>query len=133
LDITVTSSISVLLVEDELTNLAVLQTALEDGGYHVVLAENGSSAIQTLAGQSADFAALVTGVRLGQGPTGWDVARRARELKPETSVVYITGDSSADWAVQGVPKSLLLQKPFALAQLITAVSSLLNEASSIPG
>ncbi|MFC7557366.1 response regulator [Pseudoroseomonas wenyumeiae] len=128
-----TSTIPVLLVEDELTNLAVLQTALEDGGYDVVVAANGTSAIQTLDGQSAGFAALVTDIRLGQGPSGWDVARRARELKPETSIVYITGDSSADWAVQGVPKSLLLQKPFALAQLITAVSTLLNEARSTPG
>jgi CheY-like chemotaxis protein len=59
---------------------------------------------------------------------GWDVARRAREMEPEFPVVYMTGDSADDWASKGVPKSILLNKPFAPAQLITAISQLLNGA-----
>jgi hypothetical protein len=42
----------------------------------------------------------------------------------------MTGDSAAEWASHGVPKSILLTKPFAPAQLLTAVSQLLNEGSS---
>jgi CheY-like chemotaxis protein len=41
-------------------------------------------------------------------------------------VVYITGATAHEWATQGVPNSMLLTKPFAPAQLVTAVSQLLN-------
>lgn len=39
----------------------------------------------------------------------------------------MTGAAANDWGSQGVPNSILLQKPFAPAQLVTAVSKLLNE------
>ena len=62
---------------------------------------------------------------------GWDVARFAREIDPATPIVYMTGTHGEDWASKGVPNSVLLTKPFAPAQLITAISSLLNEAVPI--
>lgn len=46
------------------------------------------------------------------------------------AVVYMTGDSAADWASEGVPSSVMVQKPFAMAQLITAVSSLSISAAT---
>jgi two-component system cell cycle response regulator CpdR len=67
---------------------------------------------------------------LGRGPDGWEIARRARELTPNLPVVYISGHGSADWPSKGVPNSLTLSKPFATAQLITAISSLLVEAEA---
>jgi len=76
--------------------------------------------------------ALVTDIKLGSSTTGWDVARHARELKPEMPVVYMTGSESNDWPSLGVPNSILVPKPFAPAQVITAVSQLLN-ASNTPG
>jgi hypothetical protein len=38
----------------------------------------------------------------------------------------MSGDSAGDWAANGVPNSIMLNKPFAPAQLVTAVSQLLN-------
>jgi hypothetical protein len=38
----------------------------------------------------------------------------------------MTGAAAADWSANGVPKSILLNKPFAPAQIVTAVSQLLN-------
>jgi hypothetical protein len=38
----------------------------------------------------------------------------------------MTGLAADEWSSRGVPNSVLLQKPFAPAQLITAVSQLLN-------
>ncbi|GAC1046202.1 hypothetical protein thsrh120_62090 [Rhizobium sp. No.120] len=61
---------------------------------------------------------------------GWDLARRARELQPVMPVIYVTGDSAQDWAAQGVPNSVLLQKPFVHAQLVTALTTLLNDAAT---
>jgi len=43
--------------------------------------------------------------------------------------VYMTGAAAGHWAAQGVPNSILLAKPFAPAQLVTALSNLLNVGS----
>jgi len=44
-------------------------------------------------------------------------------------IVYMTGDSADEWPSKGVPNSILLTKPFAPAQLVTAVSQLLNSGT----
>ena len=105
-------------------------SALEEGGFEVVVAGSGIEALSALDEMAERLAGLVTDIRLGSGPDGWEVARHGRELRPDLPVVYMTGDSAADWAVKGVPKSVLLQKPFAPAQLITAISTLMNERDS---
>lgn len=123
-----------LLVEDEKPIAEFVTHALEDGGYSVIAANTGNSAIRSLDENISNICGLITDIRLPDGPDGWEVARRARELKPDIPVVYMSGDSAADWSAKGVPKSLVLQKPFASAQLVTAISSLLNEHdSSITG
>ena len=59
---------------------------------------------------------------------GWEVARQIREKDPAFPIIYMTGAGTEEWASQGVPNSILLMKPFAPAQLVTAVSQLLNSA-----
>jgi len=79
-----------------------------------------------LEGERTNYRALITDInRLGT-LDGWDVAKRARELKPDMPVIYMTGLAADDWASRGVPNSLLLQKPFAPAQIVTAVAQMLN-------
>jgi CheY-like chemotaxis protein len=65
-------------------------------------------------------------VNLKGALSGWEVARQIRETVADFPVVYMTGAAADQWTSQGVPKSVLLQKPFAPAQLVTAVSQLLN-------
>jgi DNA-binding response OmpR family regulator len=74
-----------------------------------------------------EYRALVADVNLRGSLSGWDLARQVREREPTFSVVYMTGAAADDWASQGVPNSILLQKPFAPAQLVTAISQLLNQ------
>lgn len=62
--------------------------------------------------------------------SGWDLARLVRERDPEFPVIYMTGAAADQWASLGVPKSILLTKPFAPAELVTAVSQLLNIGSA---
>jgi CheY-like chemotaxis protein len=117
----------ILVVEDDQLVQSVVEEALTDGGFEVVIAASGESAVKLLDAANAKYRALVTDINLGRDKmNGWDVARRAREIDPEFSVIYMTGDSADDWASKGVPKSILLSKPFAPAQLVTAVSQLLN-------
>jgi len=43
-------------------------------------------------------------------------------------VVDMSGDSASEWSSKGVPNSLMVAKPFAPTQVITAVSTLFNKA-----
>jgi CheY-like chemotaxis protein len=119
----------VLVVDDDALILQSLEEALEDGGYAVASAHGSEDAIDMLNRKAADYRAVVTDVNMGADkPTGWDVARHARQLSHDIPVVYITGDSAGDWTANGVPHSILISKPFAPAQVVTAVSQLINAA-----
>lgn len=122
----------ILVVEDDGIIQHLAEETLAEGGYKVDTASSAERAIELLDAQSASpYRALVTDVNLGSAKlNGWDVARRARELAAELPVVYMTGDSASEWSSHGVPNSILLTKPFAPAQLLTAVSHLLNAGSS---
>lgn len=119
----------ILVVEDDAIVQHLAEETLTEGGYKVATASSAEQAIELLDAQNPKFRALVTDINLGSSKlTGWDVARRAREIDADFPIVYMTGDSASDWASQGVPNSILLNKPFASAQLLTAVSQLMNTA-----
>lgn len=119
-----------LLVEDDQALQAILEAALSDEGFDVVVAGTGQKAIEELEGGNRVFKGLVTDIRLGSGPDGWEVGHRARQILPGIPVVYMSGDSVHEWSAEGVPESVMLQKPFAIAQLIVAMTTLLNAASN---
>lgn len=125
-----TDAISLLLVDDELLIVHMLEDALKEAGYTVLTAGTGDGAVAALSGAEDSLAGLITDIKLGAGPDGWDVARHARELKPGFPIVYMTGDSSHDWSARGVPNSVVVSKPFAPAQIVTAISGLLNDAAT---
>jgi CheY-like chemotaxis protein len=66
------------------------------------------------------------------GLSGWELARTARERCPGIPIIFISGDSAIDHDAQGVPDSIMIQKPFVEAQLITALASLLNQRVTPP-
>jgi CheY-like chemotaxis protein len=124
--------LTILVIEDDPDVQALIDEALCDGGYEPALASSGEEAITLLRSRKIKYRALVTDINLAGRADGWEVARAAREVDPEFPVVYMTGAAADEWAVQGVPKSVLLAKPFAPAQLITAISNLLNIGGPSP-
>jgi DNA-binding response OmpR family regulator len=100
--------------------------ALAEGGFDTATAATGEEAIRLLKVNDTEYRALVTDIHLGGKLDGWDVARAAPEINSALPVVYMTGAAADEWASKGVPNSVLLSKPFAPAQLVTAVSQLLN-------
>jgi two-component system cell cycle response regulator CpdR len=116
---------SLLLVEDEPLTAVALAAALEDGGFQVSLCATGYDALNYIE-MEPGIVALVTDIGLGQGPDGWEVARRAREHFPAAPVVYMTGASVRDYADEAVPRSVMLKKPFPVVELVNTVSALLN-------
>jgi DNA-binding response OmpR family regulator len=122
----------VLVVEDELLIGLTVQDGLDEAGYDVRLMTNAVEALHELESAAEVLSALVTDIRLQSGKDGWQVARRARELNPQLPVVYVSGDSAIDHTSQGVPQSIMVQKPFAAAQIVTAVSTLINKLPPTP-
>jgi CheY-like chemotaxis protein len=118
---------AILVVEDDTLIQAVVEEALSDGGFEIVISSSGENAAELLGAGDAKFRALVTDIDLGRDKLdGWELARRAREINPTFPVVYMSGSNAEDWASKGVPRSVMIAKPFAPAQLVTAVAQLLN-------
>jgi DNA-binding NtrC family response regulator len=115
----------VLLVEDEFLVQELLDAAFAAAGFELVAAANGTQAFAALDADAGRFVAVVTDIKLGSGPDGWAVGRRARELVPDMPVVYLSGDSAYQWASKGVPNSVMIAKPFPSDRLITALSTLI--------
>jgi DNA-binding NtrC family response regulator len=116
----------VLIVEDDVAIQAIVDEALMEAGFETALAPSAEEAVTLLKGKVANYRALVTDIKLKGMMNGWQVAKAAREIDPAFPIVYMTGAAAGDWPSHGVPNSILLEKPFAAAQLVTAVSQLLN-------
>lgn len=116
----------ILFVEDEPSVQEFVKDALREGGYDLTVSTSASEALTLLRGGVVKYRALVTDIHIDGEMNGWELARQARQIDPAIPVIYITGAAADQWVSQGVPESLLLQKPFAPAQLVTAVSQLLN-------
>ena len=116
----------VLVVEDDELMQSVLEDALQDGGFETAIVASGEEAVTLLKERVSAYKALVTDVNLRGRMNGWEVARRARIMSADFPIIYITGAAADEWPSHGVPQSILLNKPFAPAQLLTAVSQLLN-------
>lgn len=117
----------ILVVEDEALIRMTLVEALAAGGYTVNECPDGSSAIHFIDA-SSELHGLATDINLGDGPTGWDVPHHARKKYPDIAVVYMSGDSASGWTAEGVPNSIMLEKPFAEALMLTALGSLMIAA-----
>jgi len=117
---------TILVIEDEDGIQSFIEDTLTDGGFYPAIAPSGEEAVTLLRGYKGKYQALVTDISLSGRMDGWTLAQHAREIDPDFPVIYISGASAADWPSKGVPNSIMLQKPFAPAQLLTAVSQLLN-------
>lgn len=115
-----------MVVEDDQLIQGLVEKTLSDGGFETAIASSGEEAVTLLRGTPNHYRALLTDINLLGTMDGWEVAKQAREIDPAFPVVYITGAAADQWASHGVPNSILLTKPFAPAQLVTAVSNLLN-------
>ena len=122
----------ILLVEDEELIREMLVEALHDAGFATLASADAEAALRLFAENGADVRGLVTDINLADGMDGWELACVAREQASDLPVVYVSGASGHEWASRGVPGSLMISKPFAPAQIVVAISSLLVAADSVP-
>jgi len=122
----------ILLVEDEPLIREMLVEALEDAGYSTLVAGDAQRAVELLEENGDEIRGLVTDINLDDGMDGWELAGAARQHASDLPVVYISGASGHEWASRGVPNSLMITKPFAPAQVVVAISSLLVASDTMP-
>jgi len=124
---TATTHSRILVVDDEALVREVLAEQLEDSGYSVLVAANGTEALALLAaGEAVD--ALVTDLSM-PGMDGLAVIRAAQERRPGLPAVLLTGyaGDGAALAVGGAISGAfsLLRKPVTGVQLVDRVRALL--------
>jgi two-component system cell cycle sensor histidine kinase/response regulator CckA len=112
----------VLLVEDEAPVRAFASQALKLRGYTVIEAGTGEEAIELLDDQGLHVDLFVSDVIMPgmDGPT-W--VRQARQARPDTRVVFVSGyaEDALDDSAEPVSNSVFLPKPFSLNDLLETV------------
>ncbi|MGQ0589069.1 MAG: response regulator [Sphingosinicella sp.] len=124
-------SVRILVVDDEAMIIVMIEDALRDAGYEVEVAHSGEEALSIIE-QATELAGIVTDIQTGTGADGWEIGRQARRRSPVVAVVYMSGASAGEYAAEGVPGSVMIQKPFAPDQIVTGISTQLNKIASAP-
>lgn len=132
--ITVGGMETVLLVEDQHGVRALLRQALEQSGYVVIEAENGSQALEVSKGYAASIDLLLTDLVMPKmgGP---EVATQLSRERPNMKVLYMTGYSKDAMARRKIANGAhhLLQKPFTPDVLVRTVRQILDgDLSTVP-
>ena len=122
----------VLVVEDEILIRMMVVEALDEAGFSSLEAGDGLTGIELMKANREQLRGLVTDVNMGTGMDGWELARAGREQISDLPIVYVSGASGHEWTSRGVPNSLLITKPFATAQIVVALSSLLVALNTTP-
>jgi DNA-binding response OmpR family regulator len=118
--------ISVLLVEDQADVAELARDALCEAGFSVTVALDDRTAYTTLEREARSFAAVVTDINLGTGVTGFDVARRARQLNGDIKVIYISGEGPHRRQFS-VEKAITVAKPYLPRELAQQVAALIAD------
>ena len=90
---------TILLVDDEPDIREVLQTALADSGFTVLMAENGEEALKLFEASSPQI--IITDIKMPV-MDGIELLQRVKGRNPETEVVMITGHGDMDLAVKSL-------------------------------
>ncbi len=111
---------TVLLAEDNQPSREIYHTVLEEAGYHVIDAADGTAALDLLSTVAVDL--LLTDVTM-PGMTGIQLLERARELRPDLRAIVMTGHEISE-AVVGALRNRaceFLSKPFDAHELVETV------------
>lgn len=116
----------ILVMEDESSMARGLEMILTEEGYRVDVALTGRSALATLENDGINL--MVADLRLPD-IDGMDVVRHARETKPDTGIIIISGYATTEIVVEAMKIGVqdFLAKPFEEDQIKQAVGKALKE------
>jgi two-component system OmpR family response regulator len=120
----------VLVAEDNVRMAGLLRRGLEDSGYAVDVAANGTDAVWM--GQENQYAAIVLDVML-PGLDGFEVCRRLRGHGQWAPVVMLTARTAVPDRVEGLDAGAddYLAKPFSFAELAARLRALVRRGAAV--
>ena len=118
----------ILVVEDEKKVARFIQQGLEEEHYTVEIANDGESG--ALLAETGTYDLIVLDVML-PGINGIDVTRRLRAARIPTPILMLTAKTATEDKVAGLDSGAddYLTKPFAFAELLARVRSLLRRGT----
>ena len=121
----------ILIAEDEPKIGIYLQQGLVEAGFNVARVMTGIDALQLAVTESFDL--LILDVMM-PGLDGWEVLRRIRATGRDTPVLFLTARDGIVDRVKGLELGAddYLIKPFAFAELLARVRTLLRRGNSSP-
>lgn len=102
---------SVLIVDQDPLACETIRHQLDIHGYYSVVAAHDKEAQDIIDQAGRSLSGLIVNVELDGGSSGWEIARRLRELNPAVAVGYMSASGHRDWAINGVPGSILVSTP----------------------
>ncbi|HDR47093.1 MAG TPA: sigma-54-dependent Fis family transcriptional regulator [Geoalkalibacter subterraneus] len=121
------SSTQILVIDDEAHNRQALTLLLSHSGYQVQSAVTGEEALEIM--EKNPFEIIITDLFL-PGVSGIDILKRVKEDSPYTSVILITGNASAETAVEAMKEGAFdyITKPFNFEKLKVIVAKAVEKS-----
>ena len=110
----------ILVIDDERSIRNTLKDILGFEGYSVEVAENGPTGLELV--KNSEFDIILCDIKMPE-MDGIEVLERILELKPETTVVMISGHGNIDTAVEAIKKGAydFIVKPLDLNRLLITI------------
>ena len=115
---------TVLVVDDEPLLRKLMRLALEQGGFHVLTAENGRDAVSVSESHPGEIDLLVSDVMM-PGMDGPTLAEELLHEDPNLPVLFVTG-SSERLPLHKNERFPYIEKPFSTGTLVFTVRKMLN-------
>jgi two-component system, response regulator PdtaR len=112
-------AVTVLVVEDEALMRTKLAEELQDAGYSVVEASDGTEAVETLIARQ-DVKIVISDVRMPGPIDGVELCRRVRSGYPGIKVVLSSGEPNA---ADSTAHDGFFLKPYRVARIIRHIQS----------
>ena len=124
------SDTTVLVVEDDRSNLESLERLLSREGYRVSTAPDAKTALDLLRRQRVEV--LVTDLMM-PGASGIDLLKAVKTVAPETEVIVMTAYGTVETAVEAMRGGAydFVEKPLKRVQIVKSVAKAAEKASLV--
>ncbi len=122
----------VLVIDDEAAVRASVCGVLSDVGYSVAEAGNGVAGVDCLRSSAADAVVMDIYMPLRDG---FETIRELRRVAPQVRIIAISGGTRGDFdplkAAEMLGADRALRKPFAVEELLAALTEVLADTPSL--
>lgn len=121
---------TILIIEDDQRLASLLQTGIEEAGYHVLLAYDAEMALR-LFRSNADTVSLVLSDIILPGMTGLELCKQVRAERPDMPILMLTALGTTDDKLEGFDAGAddYMTKPFDFRELLARIGVLLRRTS----